>query len=160
MPKELKKLEPKHLAAIRLRIVGKSNEFIAEELGVKERTLHEWWSMEIVKDEIDRQMETVEKEFATRLTAGAFHGLEALERIISNPPEGISDDIYLKMLEMMLDRNPFTNPEYGNKGGNGGIPGGMVFNFNNLTNEQLREKAREIVEGKAKELGSGSPGGA
>jgi hypothetical protein len=78
--KRLLKLNTQHKAAARLRVEGRTNEQIAEDLGVAIRTLHVWFSDDLVKQEIRRLLERVEDVFVERKATAGLRALEELSR--------------------------------------------------------------------------------
>ena len=141
----IEKLHDRHRAAIRLRVLGKNNEYIAEELGIKKRTLVTWWSMPIFKAAIAEQMEKVDSEFALRLAENAMVGLDTLkEMAMEDHTGGLDAETRLEIVREMLDRNPWTRkPDQGRGGLN------MNFNFETMSDEELRNKAREMLQNAA-----------
>lgn len=137
--KQLQKLEPRHRAAVRLKILGKRNDFIAEELGVQKRTLEVWFSDPIIKAELAEQLERVDLLFAERLVSSSMLGLDKLEELLQLQVNGTIDaETMLAIIRESLDRNPVTS-----KAARGG--GSIHFNFGNMTDDELKDKARELV---------------
>lgn len=106
----LTKLSPRHLAAIRLRIEGRDNAFIAEQLGVSNRTLHLWFSDPMIKEEMKRQLDAVHERFAESMANAAFRGINALVGMIEKPAAtpDISDSMRLEAVRELLDRHAET----------------------------------------------------
>lgn len=71
-------LNLQHKAAARLKVEGKRNAYIAEELGVAVRTLHVWFSDDLMKAEIERLSERIDDIFTHTL---ATLGLRALNEL-------------------------------------------------------------------------------
>lgn len=153
MARSLAKLEPRHLAAIRLRIMGKDNDFICEQLNVKHRTLHDWFSQQIVKDQMAEMLDEVQSEFAAQIASGSFVALEGLVQMIQSPTAGgVDADQKLAAIREYLDRNPAT----AKASGSGQMPPGSInFNFSNMSDAELKAKAKEIVLGTGREKPDG-----
>lgn len=161
MAPTIEKLHDRHRAAIRLRVLGKNNDYIAEELGIKKRTLVTWWSMPIFKAAIAEQMEKVDTEFALRLAENAMVGLDTLkEMAMTDHTGGLDAETRLAIVQEMLDRNPWTRKPDQNRNGLS-----MNFNFETMSDDELRAKAREMLkdaaalEGKAVDRSNGAGGG-
>lgn len=142
MAEALQKLHPRHYAAIRLRIEGRPNSYICEQIGCKERVLHLWFSDPLVKAELARQMERVQEMFAERLVASAMSGLNAMEELLATPlrDPDVEYEVKLRAVESVLDRNPFTARPAGQQGSPVNVYVGS------LTDDQLRAKARELAQ--------------
>lgn len=78
--KRLAKLNTQHQAAARLRVEGKTNTQICEDLGVAMRTLHVWFSDERMKAEIKRLTDRIEDVFVERKATAGLRALEELSR--------------------------------------------------------------------------------
>jgi hypothetical protein len=105
---KLQKLEPRHKAAVRLRVEGKSNDVISERLGIAKTTIERWWGAPLIKEELERVLSDVDAAFAAKL-AGA--GLEAIDQLVGlmnmrSAEEGISNHQKLEVARELLDRVP------------------------------------------------------
>jgi hypothetical protein len=69
MPHRLLELQPRHHAAIRMCIEGRSTEQISRALEVKPRTLYIWFSDPLVKRELAEQLQRFNEIFAERYAA-------------------------------------------------------------------------------------------
>lgn len=74
----IKNLNPTHLAACRMRAEARKNKDIAAELGVKERTLHLWFSQEVFKAEVSRLLQNVDEAFTERMASAGLRAIEEL----------------------------------------------------------------------------------
>ena len=57
----LHKLSPAHHRAVALRVAGESPQAIAEALGVQLRTVYAWFSAPLVKAEVERRSQEVDR---------------------------------------------------------------------------------------------------
>jgi len=85
MPHRLAALSPRHHTAIRLKLSGASGAEIAERVGVERRTVYLWMGDQLVKDELERQLERLNDEVAVRLATAALAGLEQLTELLGQP---------------------------------------------------------------------------
>lgn len=79
----LKALNTLHLAACRMRVEGRNNAYIAEELGVQVRTLHVWFSDPLVKAEIKRLIGRIDDVFVERKATAGLRALDELSDFAS-----------------------------------------------------------------------------
>ena len=137
----LQELGPKHHAAVRMRLEGQSNKQIAEHLDVKERTLHVWFSDQLVKDELESQLNRVNEVFAERLATNAMAGLDSMKELLEVPlrDADVSYSSKLEAVSDMLDRNPATAKVGANREGNS-----VSVTVGQLSDSELLSKAREI----------------
>jgi hypothetical protein len=143
-------LQPNHHAAIRLKIEGKAPADIAVALGVKERSVHLWFSDDQIKAELQRQVEKINEVFVQRMAEVGMvgvHELLALARIPTGA-EVLTAEMKLEVVREILDRLPQTARVGVNKGGGGGT---QVFTgpvaVANMTDEQLLKRAKELAAG-------------
>lgn len=150
----LKALQPRHLAAIRLRVAGRNNEFIAEQLGIQETTLHQWFSDSMVLQALETFQTDVNEKLAEKLADNALSGLDVLADLakrdtMSGP---ISVEQKMQIAREMLDRNPITNPELQRTGS----VSFNRFDFSGLSDDELKKKAIELLRTEAKEVTNGA----
>lgn len=142
----LKKLSPKHVAACRLRIEGVPNSEIARTLNTKIETLYEWFSDDLVKDEVARQMKNVDEVFAVRMAEMGLMGIGELITVAQLPVDvqTLSPHQKLEYIREALDRLPQTA-----KIGVGAQQGGNTFNNvivpPDTPTDQLIARARQLV---------------
>lgn len=82
----LKELGPKHEAAIRLRLAGRSNAEIVKELKVANSTLLVWWSDDLVKDRIAELATMIEREYVVEMARGGMRAFDALVEMATTAP--------------------------------------------------------------------------
>lgn len=144
-------LQPNHHAAIRLKIEGKPPADIAVALGVKERSVHLWFSDDQIKAELQRQVEKINEVFVQRMAEVGMvgiHELLALARIPTGA-EVLTAEMKLEVVREILDRLPQTAKVGAGKGQG---PGGtQVFTgpvaVANMSDAQLLERAKELSAG-------------
>lgn len=78
MSQRLDKLNLQHRAACRLKVEGKTIAHIAEELGVATRTLHVWFSDDLIKAELSRLHERIEDVWVQRRSEVGLRALDEL----------------------------------------------------------------------------------
>lgn len=81
----LAKLNTQHRAAARLKVEGHRIAQISVELGVKDRTLHVWFSDPLMKAEIARLVDAVEDVFLERKATIGLRALETLSDFAEMP---------------------------------------------------------------------------
>ena len=148
-------LKPNHLAAIRFRIEGKDNDFIAKELGVKKRTLYYWWSDPKIKEELDRQMSQVTSLFVEKMATLGLASLTALEDMVREDHTGpISPETRLEIIQAVLDRIPVTSKSKDLQEAPGSSVNVNVFS--EMSDGQLLQQAkmlaRNVVDGEAEPI--------
>lgn len=106
MPRALQKLDERHRLAARERVKGRSNGEIATLLGCRKRTVELWFMDSLVKAEVRRLSEAVEKELTTQLAAAGFAALDALVHLVTLPDRDETIDAASKQraAEAILDR--------------------------------------------------------
>lgn len=136
---KLTKLNQKHKAAARLKIEGRSNEFIAEQVDIKPETLIRWFSDELLKNYIDDLSAQVEINFAEKMATVGATALDQLLEMVQKPAADtdISDFTRLEVIREILDRLPQTarNTERGKQPPSGETNNTLVFA--NMPNDQL-----------------------
>lgn len=110
MTASLTKLNEKHKAACRLKIEGKSNAFISEQIGVKDETLVRWFSQDLVKNYMEDLAEAVEINFVEKLATVGAEAIDQLLELIKKPDRDsdISAQTKMDAIAMVLDRIPQT----------------------------------------------------
>lgn len=80
MPHRLRELQPRHHAAIRMRIEGRSTEHTSRALAVRPRTLYIWFSDPLVKqalaEQLERSLEMPKARFPSGLSLVGAAGFE------------------------------------------------------------------------------------
>lgn len=148
MGKPLNKLSPYHEIAIRMRIEGRSNEEIQDKLGVKERTLHKWFSEPIIKEALEAQTQIINKLFQEKMAGLGTAALDAMLAMVSEDHKGkLSPHQRLEVIRDVLDRLPGLQKI--SEGQPAAVPPiGLTFNNNNyssLSDDELRVEARRLA---------------
>jgi AcrR family transcriptional regulator len=109
MPHRLQELQPRHHAAIRMRIEGRSTEQISRALEVKPRTLYIWFSDPLVKQALAEQLERFNEIFAERYAAACLAAIDAAVRVVNQPVKTPpTEEMRLEYVKLLLDRHPAT----------------------------------------------------
>jgi hypothetical protein len=143
-----------------MRIEGRSNDYIAEQLDVKKRTVVFWWMDDKVQAEIDRLMQDVENKFVERLATLGMVALDQQEQILKEPHRGdITPGMKLQIVESVLDRISATSRTKDLVEANGKNGDVNVNIMQDMTDGQLLQQARalasRIVDSDAEELPDG-----
>lgn len=163
MTKRLDKLSPYHEIAIRMRIEGRSNEEIMERLGVKERTIHKWFSEPIVKEALEAQSKAINTLFNERMAGLGVASLDAMLAMVTEDHKGkLSPHQRLEVIREVLDRIPGMQKVQ--EPGAAPPPVGVQINNNTyagLSDAELEAEARRLAgqvadETKALPSGNGS----
>lgn len=169
MPKKLKKLEPKHHTAVRLKVEGKTNGQIAIEIGVRKSTVNGWFTDPLLKDAVEDMQKRVGEIFADKLASSGLQTLDVMKQMLEMPLGGgigedgkpkeqeyLSFDQRMQIIDRFLDRNPHTNPPGRGDGGEDGngsaLPPGIQAQLNILSGMnpgELMELLGSIVSGHA-----------
>jgi AcrR family transcriptional regulator len=116
--KRLQRLNTQHKAACRLKVEGRTIDYISEHLGVAPRTLHVWFSDDLVKEEIERILGDVDDLFKRRLAESGFTALDELNRFAALPAakvtwactsctyEGAARHAHMRDLEVVAEGGP------------------------------------------------------
>lgn len=136
------KLNAKHKAAVRLKIEGRSNAFICDQIGVADKTLRVWFSTDIVKKYMEDLADAVEVNFTEKLGTVGAEAIDQLLELIKKPDRDSDISAHTKMdaIAMVLDRIPQTATNQDRRqiaGGGGDTNNALVFA--NMTNESLAE---------------------
>lgn len=143
--KRLKKLEPVHHAAARMRVEGRSADDISVELNVAKRTVYMWMSDDLVRTEISTLLERVNEVFSEKIAESAMVGLVELTNIVKMPltDNTLPVEDKLEALRELLDRTQhLTKHAAGAPGGAGSI---SIYNqIGQMSDEDLRRRAAEL----------------
>lgn len=104
--KKLKSLSERHHAAIRLRVEGRPNREICAELSISPKTLHQWWSDDLVRKEISHKIERIDEVFTEKLAMAGTTALDTLTDILMKPSRDadVSDHLKMEVANNVLDR--------------------------------------------------------
>lgn len=107
----LKSLNQQHKAAARMKVEGKSQDYIHEQLGVTKRTLSKWFSDDLMKSYIGDLEQAVEANFADKLATAGMSALQSLVELVEKPDTDSTISANQKMLVAaeILDRLPETS---------------------------------------------------
>lgn len=163
MPHKLKKLEPKHHIAVRLKVEGKTNDQIAKEIGVRRATVNSWMTQELIKEAIDSLQDRIGEVFAEKIASSGLQTLDVMKQMLEMPiraPDGdgpaeyLTFDQRMQIIDRFLDRNPHTaRVQNGNgEGGEGAaLPPHIQATLNLISGKnpaELVEMLQAIVGGK------------
>lgn len=131
-----------------MRVEGRNNREIAEQLDVKIETLYEWFSDEKIKAEIDRLGAEIDSVFAQRMAELALVGISELTAAAAMPmtEQALTPHQKLEFLREALDRTPAT-AKVGAEGGGGPSVNNFILPPG-MTTEQLVQRGRQLL-GKA-----------
>ena len=170
----LKKLNTQHKAACRLKAEGRSIKYISDELGVAVRTLHVWFSDDIVKEEVARLTDEVEHNFVQRLSQAGMQALDHLVEVATDASNtavdsqgrtrGIEWNTRLEMLNSILDRIPqgarIEHQAEAIAAANGGENSSiqvLISTFQSMPDEQLAGLFQEWLQSGAIDASTGKP---
>lgn len=164
MGKPLKNLEPRHMAAVRLRLEGKKNDEIARALGMQKRTLEVWFSDPLIKAEVDRQAARIEDVFVEKLAGAGMQALEVMLEVAQMPTADptTTEHVKIEAAREIMDRTPALAriadraqaAAAANQGGGTG-DAQLVQIFANMPDQQLAE----FIQKWQVSDGPGSPAG-
>jgi hypothetical protein len=85
MPAKLKKLEPKHHNAIRMKVEGRDHAEIAQALGFRKPTVNNWFSDPMVKAEVDAVQQRVGDLFEEKMASAGLKTLDVMTEMLEMP---------------------------------------------------------------------------
>jgi hypothetical protein len=118
------------------------------QLGVKERTVHLWFSDDKIKQLLQDKLEEIDALFVEQMAQAGMVGVTELLKLARIPVsnETLSAEQKLAVIESLLDRVPETATVKDRAGRSGG-GGTQIFNMPvaQLSDDQLILRARQLL---------------